>query len=1324
MSEVPSTLGSSPGSEYSPSSPCYDDIPSQAGESRSFSPSTPEIRSSTSPATEGSPVYRPISPVEREITAERQPSSPVVERPVPLRQVKLARALYEAKRLFVGAVGSTDIYVPLRNFTFPSEPLHPITPNFSRVIDKVLKDQGLADYIDDQVYHAARAIRPNQYHWTRLTFAQRVGTISDAFKCLTTMVAENPLGKAKLKLATARISFDVLIARLKQFNKQALDMFTKHNIVVKQEAKLNKHIAEDTLPTSLRCLDKLKFQLPELPANAEVAMKAEELDSTLERAKKSLVVAQRDIFTQATKAFPAEYIKMQIAMFEGLPEELTRYADDIQKWVQDDLTGSLGNNTQTSLVPNQANRTAIIEAFKSIGTEFAIELMEEHRRQVSKTIADIAQHPLTFVGTTKDAIVATPIEVEPPSTHPPITTGLRPPPTKRKRPQEKPLPSAGAGGGEPVESNKRPRKPTEDTGVSAQLESADGFSAEDVKQFMLFQQWRKQAQVKQTQAKQTQVRHNTVMIAPANVSVPETDQERPRQQSQKRRRPAQRAKTAINGQALRQFLSTSTRWWKTPSEGPDDEATRCLRYECMNDWELVNTASLKLPLKVHNLARVSTVTPQQLEVLNYGLAFIPTHNTMNTQDYHRCSEELLRKLAWKIWGWINNPDPTLAALRQEERTQLFSLKMKFRISKTSWPNMYKFNASKNPHTHQVCWDLIAIALKLDKLVPASEVEHTAHNLPHEIRQALKLLVNNKDIVVVPADKNLGPVILDTSEYVNATWNLLHQDSNFTEIQCEYSQYKNTIINIFLRQVLNPQWIGWSKVNTEEAHHLIAYLRETTHKATQLATFYCIPKIHKTPIKFRPIVPITGTLLEPVAKIVDHYLQPIVQNTHTFLKNSHEFIQEFDACITHGNLIPIKPKPNYGVWLFTADVVNLYPSIPQEEACQVVKDNIAAHMGPHTDVLTTLAEVALRHNVVQLFGRKFKQINGVATGSPLAPTTANLYLSKLEDPVLDAFKHHVWMKRYIDDIFGLFVGTPNQRNKFTTQLYAQKECIKLEWKWVEVPTLYLTSEQQRPTHNLTSDTIIFLDVQVNVSALVYCQNMLITKPTLIYQPYQKELNNYVYLHPNSCHPRHVIIGWVRGELTRFKRLSSTYDIFHKYVKLLYHRLRDRGYTSDLILDIFVKWQQTIGNRRDEISLNTSTFTTLQYDGTIAQQANANILKKISIKYSYNGMTANQRVTSVTPTFKVGCNLFRLLKPGMIKHLNDPTCHPAYEAGGDTKGMSDHTVDPQTKPVLGNMALAPQHVPDQAEAPLPILPPLARILRTKTGLNPPVPQQGSP
>ncbi|CAG8766322.1 4509_t:CDS:2, partial [Cetraspora pellucida] len=112
-----------------------------------------------------------------------------------------------------------------------------------------------------------------------------------------------------------------------------------------------------------------------------------------------------------------------------------------------------------------------------------------------------------------------------------------------------------------------------------------------------------------------------------------------------------------------------------------------------------------------------------------------------------------------------------------------------------------------------------------------------YNLTKREKQALYNLTNNKDIVITLTDKNLGLAVIPYNEYITAMENLL--DPKDYEI---VKQTEEECINIMQNQIYNL-------TITMDNKHNSYFLPEET----QLPYFHILPKVHKNPLKWRPIV---------------------------------------------------------------------------------------------------------------------------------------------------------------------------------------------------------------------------------------------------------------------------------------------------------------------------------------------------------------------------------------------------------------------------------------------------------------------------------------
>ena len=153
----------------------------------------------------------------------------------------------------------------------------------------------------------------------------------------------------------------------------------------------------------------------------------------------------------------------------------------------------------------------------------------------------------------------------------------------------------------------------------------------------------------------------------------------------------------------------------------------------------------------------------------------------------------------------------------------------------------------------------------------------------------------------------------------------------------------------------------------------------------------------------------------------------------------------------------------GALLCTVYVLGLYPSIPHGESLEAIREalNRRENPGVATDTLVGLASFVLENDYFEFNDRFYRQKLGTAMGTKFAPAYANLFMTRLEERLLEASpdKPLIWM-RFIDDVFFIWMHGEEKLKSFINHLNSSHETIKF------------TSEQSR-------DSISFLDVQVSM-----------------------------------------------------------------------------------------------------------------------------------------------------------------------------------------------------------------------------------------------------
>ncbi len=118
-------------------------------------------------------------------------------------------------------------------------------------------------------------------------------------------------------------------------------------------------------------------------------------------------------------------------------------------------------------------------------------------------------------------------------------------------------------------------------------------------------------------------------------------------------------------------------------------------------------------------------------------------------------------------------------------------------------------------------------------------------------------------------------------------------------------------------------------------------------------------------------------------------------------------------------------------LATLDVKAMYPSIPHgtgvafalQQAIPTQPPSSKTH--PLKTMLREMLTLILQGNTFEFAAKHFKQVKGVAMGTPVAPTLDNLFMGKVEKDALLSWTRTqpiVWL-RFIDDILVILEDTP-------------------------------------------------------------------------------------------------------------------------------------------------------------------------------------------------------------------------------------------------------------------------------------------------------------
>ena len=398
----------------------------------------------------------------------------------------------------------------------------------------------------------------------------------------------------------------------------------------------------------------------------------------------------------------------------------------------------------------------------------------------------------------------------------------------------------------------------------------------------------------------------------------------------------------------------------------------------------------------------------------------------------------------------------------------------------------------------------------------------SNNLTKDERDAIKSLSNNRHIIIKPADKGSGTVIMNTRDYIFEAKRQLADTSFYAALDHDPTEPFTQEINTYIIKMFSNSEIG------KRCFHYLF----NTH--TRPGRFYLLPKIHKNvvPPPGRPIISAIGSPTEKISEFIDHFLQPFLADMPSFVKDTGHFLYILSK------LGPIPPE----TILVTLDVTSLYTNVPLLQAKQAVGRVLArtrpGATEPSNQSLIKLLDFVFTRNVFTFSdGNKlhyFVQTNGVSMGSKCAPSVACTYMGEFERQ--HVYTYHLqpllWL-RYVDDVFCLW-------NHGDTALLAFVD--------------FLNSRENRINFTCLSstDSLEFLDTTVHINDGVLNTELFI-KPT----------NSLSYLERTSFHPNHTFTSLPYGEFVRARRNCSTaeaYEIFSQKIKSAF---LTRGYDASLL-----------------------------------------------------------------------------------------------------------------------------------------------------------------
>ena len=496
------------------------------------------------------------------------------------------------------------------------------------------------------------------------------------------------------------------------------------------------------------------------------------------------------------------------------------------------------------------------------------------------------------------------------------------------------------------------------------------------------------------------------------------------------------------------------------------------------------------------------LTSPQISVLTKGLGFVPNIN-QNT-DYTPSVRRLTRHIR---------------LMHHFRRTEVESS---------------QFECNPPPFKRVSTWapppadkDAEAYLCELPKKLQGMRKRAFNDNLNRSERFAIKQLKQNTSIVIKNADKGSCIVSEDKVKYIQEGMKHLEDRRIYETVEEDVTIPLVEAINGYVKTIHKREYLSSDMLD------YLTCLKPTDVRTQQI---YFLKKLHKTPHSVRPIVSGTAGPTERLSSFMDYFLQPLVENTPSYIKDSSTIISLVEHTTFPGDCI-----------LASINVCSLYLNIPHEEGVSSALKHLYNINPKKNDlpfppsVAAEMLRIILESNHFEFVGNMYKQVQGTAMGTKMAPAYANLFMSELETEFLkeEIVRPLVW-RRFIDDILVIWPDSKEKLVELLTRLNKYHATIKF-------------------TSTISPEEVTFMDLTIfKGKRFNECGKLDI-------RPHFKKTNKFQYLHYSSCHPRSTFQGIVRGELIRILRASSSDETYQTNCSLIKRRFRERGYPSRMLRD---------------------------------------------------------------------------------------------------------------------------------------------------------------
>ena len=209
--------------------------------------------------------------------------------------------------------------------------------------------------------------------------------------------------------------------------------------------------------------------------------------------------------------------------------------------------------------------------------------------------------------------------------------------------------------------------------------------------------------------------------------------------------------------------------------------------------------------------------------------------------------------------------------------------------------------------------------------------------------------------------------------------MLNKNDQFLKLSIQEEKQSNFLINL-VKKIREP---------LKEVYQLDIIDKKTYDKLSPVNSHFGIlhglAKVHKQLIinspPFRPVLSAIGTPTYNITKFCVAILKPLTTNDYT-LKDKFELSNDI-----------LNQNPN--LFMASLDTDSLFTNIPLDETINIIIEKLFSEdetvHNLNKDQFKCLLTLATKESYFLFDGELYQQVDGVAMGSPLGPTLANIFL---------------------------------------------------------------------------------------------------------------------------------------------------------------------------------------------------------------------------------------------------------------------------------------------------------------------------------------------